>query len=752
MNSYFKDNIINHTKEFTSSGFYRTITRKGGSEIITVSDGKITLTRLYNTGKDPAITTIDSNVSFEPIEILLNECEQLLCIYDRSNCSLYSLNKEGSKFILPISYKLKLDLLENENILQVIFNNVSKFQSEIVILTNNEIKCYNINLSLNTPVQRYNFEKEYELNKSRNTYDLSGTIVDPVSICFASCPINTAYEFETIGQSSNNSPQNDLTLYLLTSDASIYKIYPFFPYELSVSSEWISNLFDTTTLVFKSLKNNKEQLQMMPSIKVCSYLLNSQDSKNIVINQILPSVYRKGKITGPLSMESFPEELYAFEALKILSLPNDILVIIFNHTVIVFNRILTSTMIFENQNTEPDDSLLLLDSLIFNENSNEICTAMIHPVTRDSIFVTGSNGSLIQIDFSQWFDSLTIGLNSGNLTEFNKLCQNEKLPTEVILLGKMKLNKESKSNDDITLRSHENNIWFAWNTRDVYAMVIKEGSFDVLSMFLVSTAKKDDDTKELEELENKNEKEEEDKLEKNKYHSYLKGSFKNDILPQINISLGKIAEINNMMKQFPVIILNEETATISDLKNINKLSELATSGQLILFKVLSTLSQRLRMMTIEYHNQINSYHKVMLEKQDILNKFFELKTKYANAIDKQDKLNRRMVLLISDVEKIENNNIRTNISISYQENAYFKELARIRDFVQKKERELSDINVLIENVKNAEMSVLRKNKEALLNDFHNKRSLDGFKSQLESQSTIINYLIEHLNELSLEAL
>lgn len=742
--SVFKNSIITHTKDFTSYDVYKTITRKNGSEIITVTDGKIVLTRLHAADNETTKAIISKDLSFQPIEILMNECEQLLCVYDQSNCVLFSLNAEGSKFSFPIQYKVSLNLTKNEKVLQVIFNNVSKFQSEIVVLTTKEIRCYNINISLHNPVLRYDFEKEYEINTSPNTYDLNANIVDPVSICFATCPANSAYEFETVGKFSNNSPQNDLTLLLLTSDASIYKIYPFFPYELSVSKEWMSDLFDSTSLIFKSV-DKKRQMEMLPTIKATSFLQNLPNSNSIVISDAVPSVYRKGKITGPLSMESFPEELYAFEAIKILSLPNDILVIIFNHTVIVFNRSSTSTMIFENQTTDSADALLLLDSIIFSEHAGDVCTATLHPVTRDCIFIIGSNGSLFQIDFSQWMDVLSVGLNSGDLGEFNELCQEEKLPTEVILLGKVKLNTETKPSSEFALRMYENNIWFAWNTRDVYAMAIKQGTTDVLSLYLVSTTKKE----ELEELKPEVEPEKVSSIKKNGYKSLLPGSFKQDELPQIKVYLSKISEINNAMRQFPNILLNENSANASDLEIVNNLSELVSSGQLILFRVLSTISQRLRQMTVEYHNQINTYHQITLQKQDVINRFFRLKTAYADAADRQELLIRKMQGIMKNVEELETKNNYSNISFSYQENAYFKELSRIRDFTQKKQNELTEINTLLDNVKKAEIEVLLKNKETVLKNFDNKRTLDDFKEQLEGQSSYIEFLVNRLNDLSL---
>lgn len=747
MTSLFKQSIINHSKDFTASGSYRTVTRKSGFEIITVSDGEIRITNLNKKNFVVGYYSITRNLPFQPIEIIMNGSEQLLCVYDQSHCWLFSLNKEGSNIPFTATYKLDLNLKKNESIIQVIFNNVSKFQAEIVMLTTNEIKSYNINRSLDKPVQRYDFKTEYEQNITSNSYDIGYSIVDPVSICFASCQPNSSMVNELLDDFDHHNPQNDLTLFLLTSDSSIYSIYPFFPYELSVSKEWLADLFDSTSLIFKSTTDNVEQSKLLTSVKVSALLAQSSIPDSIIVKSALPSMYTKGKITGPISMESFSEELYAFDAIKLLSLPNDILVIIFNHSIVAFNRSSSMRMIFEYQKIESDDNLLLLDTILFDGKEGSICTATVHPVTHDSILLIGSNGSLIQVDFSQWMDSLSLGLKTGDLSEFNELCQSEKLPTEVIKLGKMHLFEEKSSlKTEVTLRCYENNIWFAWNTRDVYAMAIKSGDPDVMSIFLISTENNTvDDSEDLNEFEKKKN----NNIE-NHYKSLLVGDFKTEVFPQITESLTKITELNNLMKKFPTTILDEHNTSAKDLKTVHSLTEMASSGQLILFKVLSILSKRLKMMSMEYHNQINTYNSIMLKKEKILGNFFKLKNAFADALERQNDLDVRMAKLMSDTELLESKNKMKSISISYQENAYFKELARIRDYTVKKESEMQDLKKLLDDVKSAELGILMKNKETVLNEFDNRRTLHTLKRNLEAQNKFIEFLVDRLKGFDLK--
>lgn len=736
MSRTFKDAIIACSKEFTSTNEYRTITRRNGHEIITVIDNKVLLTNLIPNGSEKTgSSTIDliDDLNFMPSEILLNETEELCCIYNHSNIWLFSLTREGSKFSFSVTYKIDLTLQQGTQIIQVVFNNKSKYSSEIVVLTNHEILTYNINISLKEYVQRVAL---HELNTG--AFDYESSIVDPVSICFGSS------KADIFSDSKQLTPQDDITLYLLTSDASIYKIFPFFPSELSVSKEWLSDLFDLTTLTFKTVEDEIEQSKLLSSVKVAALLQNTRDPLSIVIENTIPAVYRRGKLVGPLCLESFPEDLYAQNAIKLLALPNGVMVIVFDHSVVVFSTNHGSRMIFEHQTGDTEDSFQLLETLFFDEKHGSIDTATAHPVSNDSIFLTASNGSVIQVDFSQWMSLLSSGLETGDLSEFSKLCESERLPTEIINLGKMNLPKEESLDSSVHLRSHENQIWFAWNTRDVFAMVVKKDTEDILSMFLISVAV--ESKYEEGEYDNGKTKVCEDSL----YKSELVRTFEEEDVPQIKKSLQKITEITLAMKKCPTIILNEDETTLDDLKVVHNFTELVSAGQLILYKVLSILSKRLKMLSVEYHQQLTAYHTVMMKKEKILQNYLKLKNAFLEAKERQDQLLVKMAKVMNNTEILEAKGNMKSVSISYQENAYFKELSRMRDYVIRKERELKELNELVSNVKNAEDSVLLKNKEELLNDYHNRRSLAVFRQNLASQKVFIDTLVERINSFQLD--
>lgn len=156
------------------------------------------------------------------------------------------------------------------------------------------------------------------------------------------------------------------------------------------------------------------------------------------------------------------------------------------------------------------------------------------------------------------------------------------------------------------------------------------------------------------------------------------------------------------------------------------------------------------MLSVEYHQQLTAYHTVMMKKEKILQNYLKLKNAFLEAKERQDQLLVKMAKVMNNTEILEAKGNMKSVSISYQENAYFKELSRMRDYVIRKERELKELNELVSNVKNAEDSVLLKNKEELLNDYHNRRSLAVFRQNLASQKVFIDTLVERINSFQLD--
>lgn len=721
----FKDLIKNHSKAFYHLKPYKTVTRKNGSEIITVCDGKILITML---GSSPESTIeLASELPFEPIEVVMNESEQLLCVYDNKNVWVYTLNEEGSFIDHTIKYKIDCLLDNDDNILQVIFNNISKYQSEIVVLTTKKIVAYDINQSFMHRVIPFCMAKIFDA--------LDSQVIDPVSICFASAYTNPLYG------NTNNNPQNDLTLFLLTSDASLYKIYPFFPNELCVSRQWLTDLFDSTTMVFNSIDDEQAQTEYMASLEITALLCKAEDPESIQVSNLIPKALRKAKLSGPICIEVFPDELYSYNAIKLLSLPNDIIAIVFDEAVALFSRSVCFKMIYSKK-IETDESLQLLDTVFINPEQGSILTATLHPVTSDSIFLSASNGTILQLDFSSWTSSLTKGLETGDLSEFVDLCENEGLPTSVVNLGKTIVKDEQKSLISYPVRSHENNIFFAWSATDVYSMFPKQGSEDVVSVVQVSS-----NINRNVQTEDVNEKKI-DIADENKYHSLLVGTFDVEVLPQLQKSVAKIAELNQAVRKLPTTIIDEKKASIDDLKMTHQLVDLVSAGQLILFKTVTLLSNRLKMMVLEYQNQINSYHQVILKKDKIIKNFLKLKAAYAKITDKQDQLLVRLASAVKNTEILESKTNSKSVSISYQEHSYFRELARMKDFVLRQEAELQRLKNLLDDVKNAEVSIIKSKRAEALNSFGSKKTITSLKRQLEEQEVFISHLSDKLKVLA----
>ncbi|OWB72308.1 hypothetical protein B5S31_g2015 [[Candida] boidinii] len=272
------NNIAEKSDYLVTSNDYVTITRSNGSESITISDREISVIDIGEELNGKTIIKLDLKLTFDPKSLVFNKTEDLLVIYDDLNINILGLNFTNNK-IEKNSVKLfnlNSNLLKDEKIIQVIWNNISKSCSELLILTKYSIKVFDVLESFVAPIKLFHLngldppaeettpisseagnEAELEeepiddipLNETTvlDFNEVEALIQDPVSICFGS----------SLDDKCN--PKGDLTLFLLTSDSSIYKIFPFLPSTLSVTHKWTNTLFDYTSIkVMNASKKIKE--------------------------------------------------------------------------------------------------------------------------------------------------------------------------------------------------------------------------------------------------------------------------------------------------------------------------------------------------------------------------------------------------------------------------------------------------------------------------------------------------------------
>ncbi|GME94265.1 unnamed protein product [Ambrosiozyma monospora] len=268
-------------------------------------------------------------------------------------------------------------------------------------------------LNLSEPVQIYDFDEEALAATNPGSFDLSAgdsSVADPVSICFgspASVPPQSPLKSKNdTSDDKDVNPKGDLTLFILTSNTDVYKIYPFLPQQLSVSQNWISKMFNYYSLSFnaESEAGIENQAQFLPTLKF-AVLLSAPECN---VKEQLPPTLQKGKIVGPLLIKPFPEVLYEDDALQLIPMVNDVLTIVTNHSVLAVFDDQSGGMMFENQVVDENDDGMLttLELVIFHDSNCDIDSAFLQPNTIGSLVLTTSGPTLLQVDFSEWMTDL----------------------------------------------------------------------------------------------------------------------------------------------------------------------------------------------------------------------------------------------------------------------------------------------------------------------------------------------------------
>lgn len=707
MATYLKSLIEKESRHFTVTDPYITATRKNGLEIITIVNKTIKITNM----EEPFTYDLSTSLSFDPTRIVLNECEELMCLYNESLCEIVCLKPVGTKVTVTSVIKVDIDLTKNERIIEIIFNNISKFQSEIVVLTDKKIDCYDINESTSQPVQSYPFTDDSK-NSAFINNDFDSSIIDPVSITFE----------------KSSESKGDLTLLLLTADASLYCVYPFFPNQMSVSKAWLESLANYHSLLFKMSETVQLQTNLARSFKVSAFL--QQTNGEFYIKSTLPEKYRKGKITGPLAIRPFPDELYGFDAVKILALKSEVLAIVFNHCVTTITFEHSGVMVFEGQKYEPNefDQLLMIEAQVLDEKYGEIITSESHFSEVSLLLTCKTNDiySLIQIDYSKWINKLGFEGEPDDIDEFGAMAEKGTLPTSVMILGNIYTSATNNIN-------HQ--LWFVWDSKSSYAITIDPK--DIKSCILISLNDAEDDNFQLIEA-NK------DATQIKKYISYIRGNAIDTFLPAIQEMKQVLSDIKTRMSNVSPASLDINTATAQDLKLVMEGAELTNKAQITLFNTLSVISTRLHDMWLEYQQQINTLFKIRSKKKLMLQAIIHSKTRYIKLLQTQKELQERIGKINGNVGKASHYSRGGILAISYQERQYFNELKVIDEFVNKKLAEVENVKDLLKQVEEAELSAVMKSNTDFFDDFQNRKIINLFKQNLEEKGHFIDYLKDSL--------
>ncbi len=728
---------------------YVTYTLSNGSEIYTVSNRRITVVSLNKENNSSCV--LDITLDFDPTAVCANKNEDLMCFYNSKACHLISVNPPASQITFTKVYKLSPPLEKNEKIIQVLFNNASRYQAEVVILTTTRILCYDINESLLKPVQEYNFMPKDNENAgacfSINAAMSQTSVMDPVSFCFAS------------SADSDSTPESDITLLILTSDISIYRIYPFLPSTLSVEKRWLTNLFDITAAQYSSVTDMSVQMHLNRTLKFTASLANF--SGPIKVKEQILKGYRKGKIVGPLPIEPFFDELYDQNALRIFPLKNGLFCVVLDHAILCFYYDAKNLVCFERSPQMPlTDKISVVDTTLF-DNHYSISTGFAKPCAFDGAILVTSQPGLLYVDYSSWMPYLDQKGSTESLKQFEKIwTTGDHLPTSVNNLGKIRLIKSSNiltpgkfsfttnklrdanTSDPIPLASSLNQVWLSWNKEVCLLSALSSSADNNLTIFCVST-----------QLYNVRESESNfegfvDRKTDNVSHYIPKidgNSWKALIDEHDNIEK-TLLELRQCAAPYPSKLI--DPTSYEDLSLVQNFNEVCTNSIILLFKEFAAISKGLAQMKAELTQQITTLEILRVKQKGILDRAALQKQRLVEYKKRQTNIHTLVQNLKQNCEQaLKNNSEAKDVDLSEQEVGYVNLLNTVRKFALKKQKDLDVSSATLKEIREDESDIIAKAKLEYGNSFARKQ-LQLIKEKLEARNASITALKSSVSNMS----
>ncbi|KAG7906356.1 hypothetical protein KL906_004448 [Ogataea polymorpha] len=672
------------------------VTRSTGQEIVSIEERKIKITNL-----ESGAHYLDNVLEFSPTGLCLSPNDDFLCLYDSTHCSVVSLNEPGSKVGHAIGYSVRINLQHKETIVQIIFNRISQFGAELVILTTDAIYNVDLNSSLTKPTHTYWLRTGSPL-ASTDSVD----VIDPVSLAFGS---NT----------DTMNPRGDLTLLILSSDSSIYKIYPYLPANIAVSSSWLGALFD-----YASLKYNASGAQDLSTVSMLKFasLLSQSNGHVRAINKVLPSSLSRGKLVGPLNIQPFPDELYEQDALKLISMENDMFCVLYNKALTVLFDDQDQPMVFDGHRAADSVGVVrMVDCLLFG--SKTITSGMILPNRPTSLLLTSSEADLLHVDFANWWDILADSIASNDLSGLSNLLKKQ-LPTKVSGLGKVKLPTTASISDPASFQytvphtTAEHMIAYAWNYTHSYAF-LGSSVFEVCAPTQPS-APVDTELAPQDVYE--------------KYETL-------DLNPQLTATKTTLAKVQ---KELYAMNSNQPLATDTrSLKSLYKVREVITTGLIALFNDVALLNRKLQQMRSQFLVQIATLNEAELNRQDRHKRYESSKRKLEALAGKQAELQKRVSQFAATMEKLEMlTSNHANETLSRKEQAYKRQLERLQKLIAEKQNDFQAVQEYVESLK--DMEVVSASQPSGYS-----REVARMKAKLELRTSLIESLTQELKSTSI---
>lgn len=740
---YLYGKVAQYGQLFTTTGKpYVTFTTSDGMEIFTISEGRVKVTSL-NRSKNPT-RYLNVQIPFEPKALCVNQNEELMCLYNDHNCVIISIHPSGSEQNSQ-SFNLSLAPLQNDSIIQIIFNNASQDQSELVLLTKNALFCYDIGENLSEPVYTQRFVPDSKEDNNPNSRKLSmysansiSIVVDPVSIAFGSL------------KPEDSNPEAAITLFVLTSDFSIYRIYPFFPSRLDVSEKFVLSYFDSVAAKFQSLKETREQTKFMKTLKMAATLCK-QDMP-CFINEFLPKNFIHGEFAGPIAMQSFADDLYEQHMLKLLSLPGGLLSVIGEASAVIMYYQSDGNCYFEGDSSTLSDSLMIMDTTLF-KSQFKVCTGFIRPVTNDALVLVTSKPSMVLVDYSEWMSPFMKLIKAGNTAQFNSIYTAEaNLPTTISKVGDFIIPEQSlgfgghslDNSDTTPYASKQNKVWLAWNSSLCIASVFGNQGLSLQTFVLNNIETVDESSERKKAYLVKTE-----KPPTSKYKSYIKGKFIDTVEKSVEERKKQLINLREITSQITSAEIDPNS--VDDLASLQYANQALSIVVVKMFDTLSVISQRLTQMKKELEHQVSTVE-ILSDRRKKLQSRFESQNERITNIQK------KQALLDAKNKKIKQNclnvisakNEAKDEDLSTQEVAYVNFLNGANDFMHEKQNQSSKINYFLKKVEQSDMSIIMDKKSQVDANIVAQSILRNMRNQLASRRIEINSLKKEIERMNVQ--
>ncbi|KAH3686972.1 hypothetical protein WICPIJ_002041 [Wickerhamomyces pijperi] len=615
----------------------KTVTRKGDEVFFAINS----TIRVSKVGSSTSYKLLDlqNKIKFTIKGIKLNSSGNLLAVYNEHNVVIVSLptsssiaNKEQT-LISVRSFVISQEVYADTEILEVIWNKASRYDSNLVILSSDGVvRSFDPRFSLETP------ELAYDLTSSRlRNVGLNNDVSEnPVSISFG----------------ATDSLCSMLTLYVLDREGDVFALYPFLPRELSASKDQVEELLNTTVVLAKDIETNGGVLEKSNVVNQLRFVVSLWNQVNSSEREIRATgtnhVFKcedivSTSLQGPFAISPYPEALYEKSATSLTIVDceyTDALAIGFEEGGYLL-LVPSSELLmkwddeYNYEEEETQQEIPGLSVIEYGTSKNDQGQSFVAPSTDALSFVLQSGQQILKVD----------------LTKLHNLYQQE-----------FKGTLAQEDSDDVTPKLFS--LYKLQSNEQVEAVSSFVDEFNTKTTFIVTTAKVKSLAPEPKVDLSLSESQEQMQQESAPPKVYQ---------PQLGVPS---FEIQSLMKQIKSLDIKSPADSRSKLQptetvltELNQITSQVSSNLINYHKVGIQMNYKLSKQKAEFERQIKETND-MTEKLQSLESAKSSNTKsIASYIEKQNELDERLSKLNESLKTV------SDIPLSTEEKKWFKEIA-----------------------------------------------------------------------------